>query len=277
MKTALIQMNSSSDMAANIASVSAYIELAADNGAQLIVTPETTHLMVMGREKALALSHYESDDPGLQALQSSAQKANVWLLIGSLIIKKTSDRLVNRSYLIDPAGKIFARYDKMHLFDVDLGEGEKYQESALYDAGTQSVVANTSIGRIGMTICYDLRFPALFHQLATGGADIITVPAAFTVPTGRAHWQALLRARAIETGAWILAPAQTGDHDTGRSTWGHSLVIDPWGEIISDAGQAPGVSYVEINLQKCEEARKRVPSLLHGKAIPALKSTGCNE
>ncbi len=268
---ALIQITSSDDMPANIAVLTNFIAQAARKGAGLICTPETSHLMTQGREKALSLTYFEADDPGLKALRGAASKHKVWLLIGSLIIKKTQDRLLNRSYVIAPDGEIAARYDKIHLFDIDLGGGESYRESALYDAGDTPSIARTSFGDIGMTICYDLRFPLLYTLLGRAGVSIITVPSAFTVPTGQAHWHTLLRTRAIETGAYILAPAQMGLHATGRETYGHSLIIDPWGEIVADAGKVPGIVLAELDLAKVAAVRQKMPSLSHAKPLSAPK------
>ena len=268
---ALVQLTSSDDMRANIEAVTALVAEAAGRGATFIVTPETTHLMVTGREKALSRSFIQDEDPGLKAFCGLAAKHAVWLLIGSLIIRKTTDRLVNRSFLISPDGTIAAHYDKMHLFDVDLGGGEQYRESALFDAGSTPTLAKTPFGTIGMSICYDLRFPLLYTLLARAGASLITIPAAFTVPTGQAHWHTLVRARAIETGAYVLAPAQTGLHSTGRQTYGHSLIVDPWGTILVDAGSEPGVFMAELDLAKVAAVRQKMPSLGHARPLAEPK------
>jgi deaminated glutathione amidase len=216
----------------------------------------------------------EADDPTLAGLRATAADLGIWLAIGSLALK-TGDadgRFANRSVLINATGGIVARYDKIHMFDVDLGGPESYRESAAFRPGDRAVVADTPLGRIGLTVCYDLRFPHLHRALAQAGADLILQPAAFTVPTGRAHWQVLLRARAIETGCFVLAAAQTGSHPRSvegpeRQTWGHSLAIGPWGEVLADAGTAPGVTFVDLDMAQVAAARAKVPSLRHDRAF----------
>lgn len=268
---ALLQLTSSDDIDENVACVLAMIDESAANGAEFILTPETTHLMEMNRSKVLAKTFAESEDPGLNAFRAAAKGHKVWLLIGSLIINLGNDRLANRSFLIAPDGSVKERYDKIHLFDVDLGGGESYRESALYEAGTQAVMAETPFGGVGMSVCYDLRFPYLYRQYGEAGAKIVTIPAAFTEQTGAAHWHTLLRARAIETGCFVLAPAQTGKHATTRSTYGHSLIVSPWGEIISDGGNEVGITYANLELANCDKARQTVPSLKHTKNVELKK------
>ncbi|WP_247121361.1 carbon-nitrogen hydrolase family protein [Kordiimonas marina] len=270
-KAALISLTSSNIMADNIAVVSGYIREAAAGGATFISTPETTHLMEMNRKAVLEKTFAEGDDPGLKAFRALAKELKVWLHIGSLIIKVAEDRLANRAFVIAPDGDIAARYDKIHLFDVTLANGEAYRESALYDAGDTAVTLSTPFGTLGLSVCYDLRFPYLYRALATAGANILLVPAAFTKQTGEAHWHTLLRARAIETGSFVLAAAQGGLHATGRETYGHSLVVSPWGEILADGGTGnvtgPGVTFANIDLDLVAKARQTIPSLTHTRAF----------
>ena len=267
LRAGVIQLNSGNEIAGAVAHAETLIKEAAHDGATLVCTPETTHLMEMNRSAVLEKACFEQDDPGLRRFCELAAELGIWLHIGSLIIKTGTERLANRSFLLSPAGDITARYDKMHLFDVDLGDGEVYRESALYDAGDTAVVANTPLATLGFTICYDLRFPYEYRALAMAGAEILFVPAAFTRPTGAAHWHTLLRARAIETGAYVIAAAQTGVHDTGRATFGHSLVVDPWGKVIADGGEDVGVTIVDLDLAKVAKARHKMPSLRHGRDI----------
>jgi len=269
MKVALVQLTSSNDPVANLRLVEGFIREAHMGGAEFILTPETTNITSSSRKQQAEALHIEADDPSLIRLCDLAQELKIWLLIGSLGLK-TGDldaRFANRSLLISPAGEIVARYDKIHMFDVDLGNGEVYRESSAYRQGTKAMLAKTDIGNIGMTICYDIRFPDLYRQLAHAGADILTAPAAFTVPTGRAHWHALLRARAIENGCFVLAPAQCGTHDWGkeprRETYGHSLAVSPWGEVLADGGDTQGVTFVDLDLNDVAKARAKIPSLMH--------------
>ncbi|OUS05642.1 amidohydrolase [Rhodobacterales bacterium 52_120_T64] len=269
MKVALVQFTSSNDPAANLLLAEGFIREAHAGGAEFILTPETTNIISSSRKQQAEVLHFEAEDPSLARLRDLSQELKIWLLIGSLGLK-TGDadaRFANRSFLISPTGEIAARYDKIHMFDVDLGNGEVYRESSAYRPGTKATLAKTDIGNIGMTICYDLRFPDLYRELAQAGADILTAPAAFTVPTGRAHWHALLRARAIENGCFVLAPAQCGMHDWGkeprRETFGHSLVISPWGEVLADGGETQGVTFVELDLNDVAKARAKIPSLMH--------------
>ena len=262
-KVGIVQLNTGNEIAAAVDAAEAHVRAAAEVGAQLVTTPETTHLMEMDRKAVLEKACFEADDPGLKRFQALAKDLGIWLHIGSLIIKVADDRLANRSFLISPEGKVKARYDKLHLFDVDLPNGESYRESRLYEAGKEAVLVETPFGKIGLTICYDLRFPHLYRMLAEKGADIIMVPAAFTVKTGEAHWEILLRARAIETGCYVIAAAQTGLHATGRSTYGHSLAVNPWGKLMADAGTPKGITIVDLDLAKVGKTRLSMPNLQH--------------
>lgn len=267
MKTALLQLNVTDDPAANLAVTVQMVRDAAAQGAQFVLTPEVTNCVSNSRTHQREVLQHEGQDITLAALQCEAKALGIWVLIGSLGLK-TDDadgRFANRSFLIDPTGKVVARYDKIHMFDVDIDANESYRESAGYRPGEQAVVADTPFAKIGMSVCYDVRFPMLYQALADAGAQIITVPAAFSPVTGAAHWHALLRARAIETGCFVLAPAQTGTHASEkhktRDTYGHSLAIDPWGEVLVDAGQEPGVYFFDLNMELCAKTRARVPSL----------------
>jgi deaminated glutathione amidase len=265
MRAGLVQLTSGDDPAANLGETLRRIREAVAGGAELVLTPEVTNIVSGDRAHQRVVLHPEASDPTLAALRDEARAAGIWLLIGSLAVKSgdADGRLANRSFLIAPSGEIAARYDKIHMFDVTISEAETYRESAGYRPGNRAVLAETPLARIGMTICYDLRFPELFRRLASAGAEIIAVPSAFSPVTGAAHWQSLLRARAIETGCFILAPAQTGQHNPNRASHGHSLAVAPWGEVLVDAGTAPGVTLVDLNLADVEHARSRVPSLKH--------------
>ncbi len=269
MRVGLVQLTVTDDPAGNLPQTLALVRAAAAGGAGFVLTPECTNALSSNRGHQQDILHPEDSDPTLAALRAEAARAGIWLLIGSLGLKTRDDdgRFANRSLLIDPTGAITARYDKIHMFDVTLSEAETYRESASYRPGARAVLAETPFGMLGLTVCYDIRFPALYRRLAQGGAQIITVPAAFNHITGAAHWETLLRARAIETGCFILAPAQTGFHaevrGKGRRTHGHSLVIAPWGEVLADAGTDPGVIFAEIDLAEVARARARVPSLSH--------------
>jgi len=246
---------------------SGFIRSAAAEGARFVTTPETTHLMEMNRQRALEKTSFESDDGGLSALRALAAELGIWLHIGSLIVKVSADKLANRSFLLSPGGEIAARYDKAHLFDVELGDGESYRESALYQPGDTTSVVEAGGMTVGLSVCYDLRFPYLYRDLAQAGAKVLLIPAAFTQPTGDAHWHVLLRARAIETGCFVLAAAQTGLHATGRKTYGHSLAVDPWGTVIADAGEAAGFTIVDLDLAMVDKVRQKIPSLQHGRVV----------
>ncbi|MCA3536906.1 MAG: carbon-nitrogen hydrolase family protein [Rhodobacter sp.] len=269
MRVGLVQLTVTDDPAGNLPQTLALVRAAVAGGAGFVLTPECTNALSSDRAHQQDILHPEDGDPTLAALRAEAARADIWLLIGSLGLKTRDDdgRFANRSLLIDPTGAITARYDKIHMFDVTLSESETYRESASYRPGARAVLAETPFGMLGLTVCYDIRFPALYRRLAQGGAQIITVPAAFNHITGAAHWETLLRARAIETGCYILAPAQTGFHaevrGKGRRTHGHSLVIAPWGEVLADAGTDPGVIFAEIDLAEVARARARVPSLSH--------------
>lgn len=273
MRIALVQLTVGYDPAANLPETLAFVRAAAEGGAQLVLTPECTNLLSSNRDHQRRTLRSEAEDPTLAALRAEAKALGIWLLIGSLgVLTQDADgRFANRSFLIDPQGEIAARYDKIHMFDVNVSETEIYRESAAYRPGHQAVVADTPLARIGMAVCYDLRFPHLFRRLAQAGAQILTVPAAFNHLTGEAHWETLLRARAIETGCFVLAPAQTGFHPEaegkGRQTHGHSLAIAPWGEVLVDAGTDPGVTIIDLDLAEVERARSRVPSLAHDRAF----------
>jgi len=268
MRVALIQMRSGTDIAANLAEAERLIREAAEQGARFIATPETTHLVQKDAEKLFEVLQHPDDDAALPFFAKLAKELGIPLLIGSLALRTTGNRAVNRSHLFGTDGQLIAAYDKAHMFDVGLGQGENYSESAHYDAGNRAVLANIPGAKLGLTICYDVRFPYLYRRLAQAGAQIITVPSAFTCPTGKAHWEVLLRARAIETGSYILAPAQGGLHEDGRNTWGHSMVVDPWGEVDAMLDHdLPGVLLADLDLSKVETARTRIPSLLHDREL----------
>ena len=266
LKIACVQMRSGVEVAANIDAASTLISEAAGQGAQLIATPEMTSLIDIRPGQARPKTVSEADDQALAAFRALAERLEVWLLIGSLAVTLEDEpRLANRSFLIAPDGRIHARYDKIHMFDVEVGDGQNYRESRSYAPGEGAVLAETPLGKIGMTICYDVRFGALYRTLAQAGAEIISCPAAFTETTGKAHWHTLIRARAIETGAFLLAPAQTGQHEDGRRTYGHSLIVSPWGEILAEAAEdAPGIITADIDLAAVAKARSRIPALNAG-------------
>src|SRR3954470_21945022 len=266
-------MTAGPEVGPNLDAAGALIRQAAADGAQFIFTPENTSIIEPNRELALAKSFIEAEHPGLPYFSQLAGELGVWLLIGSMPIRVEPERLANRSFLIDDRGRVIAHYDKIHLFDVDLPNGEVYRESERIRPGSQAVLAPTPWGGLGMTVCYDLRFPQLYRDLAHAGAAIISIPAAFTVPTGKAHWHVLLRARAIETGAFVFAPAQCGEHAGGRRTYGHSVIVAPWGEILAEAGEEPGTIIADIDFTAVEQARGQVPSLKHDRdyARPELK------
>ncbi len=279
-RAALLQLTSGDEPAGNLPMIRAMVAEAAGKGAEFVLTPEVSNCVSTSRSHQNRVLHAEADDPTLAALRDQARKLGIWLLIGSLGLK-TGDpdgRFANRSFLIAPDGGVRARYDKIHMFDVQVTPEETYRESDGYRPGAAAVVAETPFGTVGMSICYDLRFPHLYRALAQAGARILTVPAAFSHVTGAAHWHALLRARAIETGCYVLAPAQCGHHAAQRGqrrrTYGHSLAVDPWGEVLVDGGAAPGVHLVEITDAAVTEARRRVPSLDHTRPFKAPKANG---
>ncbi|GAA4813895.1 carbon-nitrogen hydrolase family protein [Sphingosinicella ginsenosidimutans] len=271
MRIALFQMRSGIDPAANAAALVARIEEAAANGAGLLFTPEMSGLLDRDRTRAIRSLHFEHEDPVLGAVREAAAKAGLWVHLGSLaLLSGSGEKLVNRGFLIDDTGAIRARYDKIHLFDVDLPSGESWRESAAYERGGRAVVVDTPAGTLGLSICYDLRFPALYHALSNEGATILSIPAAFTVPTGEAHWHVLMRARAIEAGAYVVAAAQVGRHEDGRTTYGHSLVVDPWGKVLLDmGGEDVGLGFAELDPAAIEEVRRRLPAIWHRRPIPA--------
>jgi len=273
MRIALLQLNVSDNPAANLEVTVDMVREAQAEGAQFVLTPEMTNGLSSSRAHQREVFAHEAGDLTLANLREEAASLKIWLLIGSLGVK-TRDRdrrFANRSYLIGPDGAVVAKYDKIHMFDVDVSETEIYRESSGYRPGSKAVVVDTDFARIGMTVCYDVRFPHLYRKLAQAGAQIITVPAAFNHITGAAHWEPLLRARAIENGCFILAPAQTGfhleAHGKGRRTHGHSMVISPWGEVVLDAGTEPGLYYADIDLAEVDRARARIPSLQHDRVI----------
>jgi len=262
-KAACIQLRSTGDVAENIRQTSALVREAAAGGARFIATPENTNIMAQDNRAKLAATSDESQDPSLPAFAGLAKELGVWLSIGSLHIKVSPEKTANRSFLFAPDGTIRARYDKIHLFDVTVATGESYRESTQVQGGHEAVLADTEFGAIGITVCYDLRFPQLYRKLAKKGAFAFTIPSSFTVPTGEAHWHVLLRARAIENGAFVIAAAQGGLHANGRKTYGHSLIVAPWGEVLAEAGTEPGVICADINPALSAEARGRIPSLEH--------------
>jgi predicted amidohydrolase len=264
---ACVQMTSEREFEPNIRAASDLVRRARDAGASFILTPEITAMLEPKREQHLLKAKPEAENPALAAFRELAKETGAWLLIGSMAIKLEADRLANRSFLLTPQGEIAARYDKIHMFDIDLKNGETYRESALYRPGDTPVLAELPWGMLGMTVCYDLRFAYLYRTLAQAGADFLTIPSAFTVPTGKAHWHVLQRARAIETGCFVLAPAQWGEHAEGRKTYGHSLIVDPWGEVLADAGEGVGFVTAEIDPAKIAEARHMVPALRHDRTL----------
>ena len=261
--TACIQTTATSDIATNLETIEPMIRFAHERGAQFITLPENVSCMIVGRERLFAQAKTEQNHPAVPFFSRMAKETGTWILAGSLAISTDQDRLANRSYLFNPDGTVTAKYDKIHMFDARLSEEENYQESASYRGGDRAVIAQTPWCKIGMTICYDVRFPHLHRALAKAGASIITVPAAFALTTGILHWHVLLRARAIETGCFIVAPAQCGVHDGGRRTYGHSLIVDPMGKIIAEAGETPEVIMAELDLGMVDSMRRRLPSLYH--------------
>lgn len=265
-KIACIQVNAGPEIAPNVAFASEQAKKARDAGADLICMPENVSLMEFGRERTLPKVAEESAHPALAAFRALASETGAWLAVGSLAVKVGPAMLANRSFLIAPDGAIKARYDKIHMFDVDLDGGESYRESALYRPGSEAVVVDTPWARLGLSICYDVRFPYLYRSLSQAGATVILVPAAFTRQTGQAHWHALLRARAIENLCYVIAAAQCGEHVLGRQTFGHSLIVAPWGEVLADGGEKPGLILADIDLGRVAEARRKVPSLGHDRS-----------
>ncbi|HSO43670.1 MAG TPA: carbon-nitrogen hydrolase family protein [Rhodospirillales bacterium] len=266
---ACVQTNSGREIGPNIDAVLPLIGKARERGADLVLLPENVAMIepIQAKQQEKALP--EAEHPALAAFADAASNLGVWLLIGSLAIRRDDERVANRSLLVDAAGRVVARYDKIHLFDVDLGPAESYRESAVIAPGDRIVVAKTPWGGLGLSVCYDLRFPHLYRALAKAGADFLAIPAAFTRTTGAAHWHVLARARAIETGCYVLAPAQCGTHAEGRLTFGHSLIVDPWGVVVADAGEDVGTITAEIDAARVTEARRRVPALEHDRPFAA--------
>ena len=270
-RIALYQACTGIDPARNAADLEAAIAEAAAGGAEMLFTPEMSGLLDRDRARSSPHLRTEADDEVLARVREAAAKAGIWVHLGSLALKRDDGRLANRGFVIDAAGAIRARYDKLHLFDVDLPTGESWRESAVYAPGEGSVVVDTPAGPLGLAICYDLRFSGLFQALTDTGAAIVSVPAAFTVPTGEAHWHVLLRARAIEAGAFVVAAAQSGRHEDGRETYGHSLVAGPWGELLLDMGTGSGVGFADIDLGEIDEVRSRLPAIRHRREIPPVE------
>ncbi len=260
---ACVQVNAGPEIKANLVEAERLIRAAAAKGATLITLPENVSLMVHEREKLFAIAKNEKEHPAIPLFSRLARETNAWIVAGSLAVAIGGDRLANRCYVFGPTGKIVAKYDKIHMFDADVAANESYRESSRYRPGLHAVTAPTPWGMIGLTICYDVRFPQLFRALAKAGANVITVPAAFVASTGEAHWHVLLRARAIETGSFIIAPAQCGEHDGGRRTFGHSLIISPWGDIIAEADDQPGLITATLNLADVESVRQKLQCLQH--------------
>lgn len=285
LRAACIQMTSGPDIAENLKTAEMYIRQAAQLGAQFIATPENTDQIRMPATEKLKTSPTMEVHPGIKLFAGLAKELGVWLQAGSFAVKLSpltplasggkefaqadsrGDRLANRSLLFSPDGTIAAQYDKIHLFDIDLPNGEKYRESDVIAPGEKLSLADTPFGKVGLTICYDVRFAYLYRKLAQAGANIITIPAAFTVATGKAHWETLVRARAIETGSFIIAAGQTGEHENGRKTWGHSLIVGPWGEVLADGGREPGIIQADINLRDVQKVRDLIPALKHDRKL----------
>ncbi|SFO15838.1 carbon-nitrogen hydrolase family protein [Sphingomonas sp. OK281] len=273
-KIGVLQMTSGIDSAVNAATLVDAIRDAAAAGAAMVFTPEMSGLIDRDRSRAAGSIVAEDDDPVLAVVRDAVAAAGIWVHLGSLAVRRPDGKFANRGFVIDPTGVIRARYDKLHLFDVDLPSGESWRESSAYVAGDTATVIDTPAGKLGASICYDLRFADLYRALSDAGATILSVPAAFTRPTGAAHWEILLRARAIEAGAFVVAAAQTGVHEDGRETYGHSLVIDPWGDVLLDMGEAAGLAFVEIDLARIEQVRSRIPVIGHRRTIPAVSNVG---
>jgi predicted amidohydrolase len=270
-KAAMIQMRSGLQPGANIDLAVRYVGDAKSAGAEYVLTPEMTNILAANREQLFAAAVDEEADASLATLREVARKLGIYVHIGSLAVRISPDRAANRSFLIDPKGDILARYDKIHMFDVDLAGGESYRESRNYRPGELAVLADLPWGRLGLTVCYDLRFPALYRALAEAGATMLAIPSAFTKQTGEAHWHVLVRSRAIENGCFVFAAAQGGRHENGRDTFGHSLIVDPWGRILAEGDTEPGVIVAEINPAEVASARARIPSLQHGRRFEIVE------
>jgi predicted amidohydrolase len=270
-KVALVQMRSGVNPQANLAAAIAAIDEAKSAGADYVLTPEVTNIMESNRERLFAAIVDEERDPALAALREAARRLGIYVHIGSLSVKASPDKAANRSFLIDRAGDVVARYDKIHMFDVDLANGDSRRESRTYRPGELAVVADLPWGRLGVTICYDLRFPALYRALAEAGASFFSIPSAFTRPTGEAHWHVLMRARAIENGCFVFAAAQAGKHESGRETFGHSLIVDPWGRVLAEGGTEPGIIVAEVDPAQVTAARSQIPSLHNGRRFEVIE------
>ena len=270
-KAAMIQMRSGLQPGANIDAAVRYVGDAKSAGAEYVLTPEMTNILAANREQLFAAAVDEEADASLATLREVARKLGIYVHIGSLAVRISPDRAANRSFLIDPKGDILARYDKIHMFDVDLAGGESYRESRNYRPGELAVLADLPWGRLGLTVCYDLRFPALYRALAEAGATMLAIPSAFTKQTGEAHWHVLVRSRAIENGCFVFAAAQGGRHENGRDTFGHSLIVDPWGRILAEGDTEPGVIVADINPAEVASARARIPSLQHGRRFEIVE------
>ncbi|HEX8444377.1 MAG TPA: carbon-nitrogen hydrolase family protein [Allosphingosinicella sp.] len=271
MRVAVYQARTGIDPEANARDLTDAVRKAAGGGAAMLFTPEMSGLLDRDRGRASRNLCSEADDPVLAAIREAAKQAGIWVHLGSLALagERGDGRLVNRGFVVDDAGAIRARYDKIHLFDVDLPTGESWRESAAYAPGERPALADTPAGMLGLSVCYDLRFPDLYRTLTDAGAALLAIPAAFTVPTGEAHWHILLRARAIEAGVFVVAAAQSGRHEDGRETYGHSLVVDPWGRVLLDMGGEVGVAFAELDLAQVDEVRSRLPAIRHRRPIPA--------
>jgi deaminated glutathione amidase len=270
-RVGLIQMRSAREPQVNTEAAAKLIGEAKEGDADYVLTPEMTNIMELSREKLFATIVPEENDPSLATFRELARALGIYVHVGSLAVKVSPDKAANRAFVIDRRGDIVARYDKIHMFDVDLANGERYRESRSYRAGDLAVVADLPWGRLGVTICYDLRFPALYRALAEAGASFLAIPSAFTKQTGEAHWHVLMRARAIENGCYVLAAAQGGRHENGRDTFGHSLVVDPWGRILAEGGTEPGVVFADVDPAEVSAARAKVPSLQHGRRFEILE------
>jgi predicted amidohydrolase len=273
-RVALVQMRSGRDVERNVLDATALIRDAAADGAQYVQTPETTTLMELERDRLFEAALPEAANPALRHFVSLAKDLAIWLHIGSMVVRAGAGKLANRSLVISPEGRIAARYDKIHMFDVDLPNGDSYRESANYEAGRHAVVADLPWGGLGLSICYDLRFPHLYRALAKGGARFLAVPAAFTRLTGEAHWHTLIKARAIESQCYVFAAAQGGPHEHGRETFGHSLIVSPWGEVLAEGGVHPSVIIADVELAGVDDVRSRVPSLRHDRAFDLIHAGG---
>ncbi len=273
MRAALLQMTSGIDPAANAACLVDAIARAKSGGAAMLFTPEMSGLIDRDRTRGAAHIVAEEADPVLAAMREAAARAGIWVALGSLAVDRGDGRYANRGFVVGADGAIRARYDKLHMFDVDLASGESWRESAAYAPGDGAVVVETPLGRLGLAICYDLRFPALFEALGRAKCDLIAIPAAFTVPTGAAHWHLLQRARAVEASAYVIAAAQTGKHEDGRETYGHSLVVDPWGDVMLDMGEGAGLAFAEIDPARIVEVRRQLPSLANRRAVSMVAAT----